>query len=97
MVKVTKRSELESLRTENELLLKKITELEKDNRVLNKKLLDIQDGKRCTGKYCDHCKNWGGEKVVMVNGVVNRTERVCLLDVPCKDFERMNCTPVKIG
>jgi hypothetical protein len=55
---------------------------------LRKKISEFENGGRTTGKYCTHCSNYGGDKIEFRNGVVVGTERVCLKEVPCPDFER---------
>ena len=55
---------------------------------LRKKISEFENGGRTTGKYCTHCGNYGGDKIELRNGVVVSTERCCLKEVPCTDFER---------
>ena len=55
---------------------------------LRKKISEFENGSRTTGKYCTHCSNYGGDKLEFRNGAVAYTERVCLKEAPCPDFER---------
>lgn len=55
---------------------------------LRKKISELESGSRTTGKYCAHCENYGGDKLEWRNGVVVATDRCCLKEVPCPDFER---------
>lgn len=81
---------------------KKVKELEreieklKDELLMKKEIISrcearidaMVNGRRCPGKYCQHCEHCGPEKVRSMRGTVIITENSCLLDVPCPDFKR---------
>jgi hypothetical protein len=55
---------------------------------LRKKISELENGSRTTGRYCTHCENYGGDKILLRKDGVVTTDRCCLKEVPCPDFER---------
>lgn len=61
---------------------------EADIRSLKTRLDAFERGERCTGKYCEHCDHYGGERITTKNGQLTLVTATCLKDVPCPEFKR---------
>lgn len=83
-----KKHRIEELEKENTRLNLQIEFYEVDIKHLKKRLEAFEKGGRCSGKYCEHCDHYGGEKIVTKNGCVTLVTATCLKDVPCPDFKR---------